>query len=256
MAQVEIEVAGSVATVTFNRPDTLNSLSSSVLGELDAVVERLEREREIRAAILTGSGRAFVAGADIEEIRGLDSARGLEFARRGQRVFSRIEALAKPVVAALNGFALGGGCELAMACHVRIASQKAKLGQPEVKLGILPGFGGTQRLPRLVGRGVATQLVLTGDIISAEEALRIGLVNEVVAPDQLLARARELLDTILANGPAAVAASLAAIREGLETALPASLEIEAHHFAALCGSEEAREGTSAFLEKRPPKFRA
>jgi enoyl-CoA hydratase len=169
-------------------------------------------------------------------------------------VFGRIEQLEKPVVAAVNGFALGGGCELALACHLRLASTRARFGQPEVKLGILPGFGGTQRLPRLVGRGAATRLILSGEMIAADEALRIGLCEEVAAPDALLERARELLETILANGPRAIAASLAAIRDGLSLPLDAALEVEARAFSALCGSDEMREGTTAFLEKREPKF--
>lgn len=255
MAQVELEVDKSVATVRINRPDALNSLSASVLEELEAAVERLEGEDQIHAAIVTGAGRAFVAGADIAEIASLDARTGVPFAQRGQRVFTRIERLEKPVVAAINGFALGGGCELAMACHVRIASERARFGQPEVKLGILPGFGGTQRLPRLVGRGVATQLILTGAIIPAEQALRIGLVDEVVPPDQLLERTRGLLEEILANGPRAVAASLAAIRDGLDQTLERALDLEAKLFGGLCGTDEMREGTSAFLEKREPRFR-
>jgi len=254
MADVELSVEAGIATVLLNRPDAMNALSSKVLDQLDAAVTRLEREPEIRAALITGAGRAFIAGADIEEIARLNPETGLAFARQGQGIFARIEQLEKPVVAAVNGFALGGGCELAMACHMRIASKKAKFGQPEVKLGILPGFGGTQRLPRLVGRGIASQLLLTGAIIPAEEALRIGLVNEVVEPDALLDRARALLEEILANGPRALGACLAAVREGLETTQSAGVEVEAKLFSAACGTNEMREGTQAFLEKRPPKF--
>ena len=254
MAQVELTVEDGIATCLLNRPDALNSLSSSLLDELDAAVARIESEADIHAAIVTGAGRAFVAGADIEEISRLDSESGLAFAERGHGVFSRIERLQRPVVAAVNGFALGGGCELAMACHMRIASSKARFGQPEVKLGILPGFGGTQRLPRLVGRGLATEITLTGRMVNADEALRIGLVNEVVEPDGLLARARELLQAILANGPGAIAAALVAIAGGLDTTLDEGLALERKIFAAACGSDEMREGTSAFLEKRDPKF--
>ncbi len=252
---VEVDVAaGGIATVLVNLPESLNALSSEVLGALDAAATRVESDDTIRAAIVTGAGRAFVAGANIEEISRLDPKTGLAFARRGQSVFSHIERLEKPVVAAVNGFALGGGCELAMACHMRVASTRAKFGQPEVKLGILPGFGGTQRLPRLVGRGVATQLILSGSTIDAAEALRIGLVNEVVEPDALQERARALLLECLANGPRALAASLAAIREGLDATLSDSMEVEAKIFSAVCGSDEMREGTTAFLEKRAPKF--
>ena len=254
MADVELSIEAGIATVLINWPDTLNALSSSVMDELGAVVERLEQEPGVAGAIVTGSGRAFIAGADIEEISALDTESGFAFSRRGQVIFSRIESLDKPIIAAVNGFALGGGCELAMACHLRIASTKAKFGQPEVKLGITPGFGGTQRLPRLVGRGVANQLLLSGAIIRAEEALRIGLVNEVVAPEALLERCHSLLEEILGNGPRAIKACLAAVREGLEGTLAAGIEAEAKLFSALCGSDEMREGTKAFLEKRPPKF--
>lgn len=257
MSQVALEIdsATGIAILTLDRPNQLNALSSSLLRELDEAVDRIEHDDAIRGVVDTGAGRAFAAGADIEEIAQLDWASGLEFARCGQRVFSRIDRLEKPVVAAVNGFALGGGCELAMACHVRVASTKAKLGQPEVKLGIPPGFGGTQRLPRIVGRGVATKLILTGEAISADEALRIGLVSEVVAPEELFARAKALLAEILRNGPQALAASLAAIRDGLDTRLDEGLEIEARAFSAACGTDEMREGTSAFLTRRPPRFR-
>ena len=225
-----------------------------MLEQLRAALGEIESDDSIRAAIVTGAGRAFVAGADIEEIAALDPESGLAFAEAGQAVFNRVERLEKPVVAAVNGFALGGACELAMACHMRIASSRARFGQPEVKLGILPGFGGTQRLPRLVGRGVATQLILSGEMIDAEEALRIGLVNAVVEPDELLGRARELLEKVLANGPRALAASLAAVRDGLDLPLADSLALDARTFSALCGTDEMREGTRAFLEKREPKF--
>ncbi len=254
MAQVELSLEDGIATLLINRPESLNSLSVGLLGELDLAVARVEREPGIRAAIVTGAGRAFVAGAAIDEIARLDARTGLEFARRGQAVFARIENLDKPVVAAVNGFALGGGTELALACHVRIASTKAKFGQPEVKLGILPGFGGTQRLPRLVGRGVATELILHGGHISADRALSIGLVNEVVEPDQLLVRAKQWLAECFRNGPRAVGASLRAIREGLDLPLADGIEREAKIFGELCGTPEMVEGTSAFLQKREPKF--
>ncbi len=251
---MELAREDGIATLTINRPESLNALSGSLLEELNAALGEVESDGSIRAAIVTGTGRAFVAGADIEEIAALDPESGLAFAEAGQAVFNCVERLEKPIVAAVNGFALGGGCELAMACHMRIASSRARFGQPEVKLGILPGFGGTQRLPRLVGRGVATQLILSGEMIGAELALRIGLVNEVVEPDALLDRARELLAQILANGPRAVAASLAAIRDGLDLPLDDALGVEARLFSELCASDEMREGTTAFLEKRDPKF--
>ncbi len=251
---MELVVEGAIATLRIDRPDVLNSLSSDVLRALEDAVVALERDAAVRGAIVTGAGRAFVSGADIAEIARLDRDSGQAFARRGQQVFARIEALEKPVVAAVNGFALGGGCELAMACHIRICSSKARFGQPEVKLGILPGFGGTQRLPRIVGRGPATELIVTGRIIGAEEALRIGLVSQVVEPEALLPRAREILEESLAVGPRAVAASLAAIRDGADLPLDRALELEARLFAELCGTPEMKEGTAAFLEKRPPKF--
>jgi enoyl-CoA hydratase len=254
VALVEVAVEDGIALITLNRPEALNSLSQALLGELSNAANRVGREPEIRAAIVTGAGRAFAAGADIEEIAKLDRESGVAFARRGQAVFAQLERLEKPVVAAVNGFALGGGCELAMACHLRIASSKAKFGQPEVKLGILPGFGGTQRLPRLVGRGKAIELTLHGGHVSAEEALRIGLVNEVVEPEALLPRARKWIAEALANGPRALAASLRAIRDGLDRPLDAAIELEAQIFGELCGTPEMKEGTAAFLQKRAPKF--
>jgi len=254
MALVEVTLEDGVATLTINRPEALNALSVELLGALDRAVARVERESGIRGAIVTGAGRAFVAGAAIDEIAKLDPKSGVEFARRGQAVFARIENLPKPVVAAVNGFALGGGTELALACHVRIASTKAKFGQPEVKLGILPGFGGTQRLTRLVGRGVATELILHGGHISAERALAIGLANELVEPEALLPRAKQWLGECFKNGPRALGASLRAIREGLDLSLAAGIEREAQIFGELCGTPEMQEGTSAFLQKREPKF--
>jgi enoyl-CoA hydratase len=254
MALVELAVENGLALITLNRPEALNSLSVALLAELEGAAKKVATDSSIHAAIVTGAGRAFAAGADIEEIAKLDRAAGREFARRGQSVFAQLEKLEKPVVAAVNGFALGGGCELAMACHLRFASSKAKFGQPEVKLGILPGFGGTQRLPRLVGRGKALELILHGGHISAEEALRIGLVNEVTEPDALLPRVRKWLGESLANGPRALAASLRAVRDGLERQLDAAIEVEAQLFGEACGTPEMVEGTSAFLEKRAPKF--
>jgi enoyl-CoA hydratase len=257
MGTIDLALAADgIATLQIQRPEALNSLSSAVLDEMDRALDRVESDDAIRGLIVTGGGRAFVSGADIEEISRLDAQSGLEFARKGQRVFTRIENLPKPVIAAVNGFALGGGCELAMACHIRIASSSARFGQPEVKLGILPGFGGTQRLPRLVGRGIAAEVILSGRMLRAEEALQIGLVNKVVEPDVLLDEARATLVTILKNGPRALAASLAALRDGLDRPLEEALELEARLFASVCGTPEMHEGTSAFLSKRPPQFRS
>ena len=257
MAQIEISLADGIATILVNRPESLNALSSAVLDGLNDAIARCEREPQIRGVIVTGAGRSFVAGADIAEIAKLDEVAGLGFARKGQGVFSRLERLPKPVVAAVNGFALGGGCELALACHVRFASSKARFGLPEVKLGAIPGFGGTQRLARLVGRGNASALILHGGQIGAADALRLGLVNAVLEPDALLPHCRQWLGEVLANGPRALATALRSIREGLDTLpLENALEVEARLFAAACGTPEMREGTSAFLEKREPKFGA
>jgi enoyl-CoA hydratase len=255
MPQVDLEVKDGIATVTFRRPEQLNALSLSVLEELDRVVSRLEQEDAILGVIITGEGRAFVAGADITELAKLERRRGHDFVRYGQGILSRIERLPKPVVAAINGFALGGGCEIALACHIRLASSKARFGQPEVKLGLIPGFGGTQRLPRVIGRGIATQMLIAGGPIPADRALAIGLANEVVEPEGLLDRAREILTETLANGPQAVASTLKAVHDGLERTLEEGLALEADLFANLCGTDEMHEGTSAFLEKRDPKFR-
>jgi enoyl-CoA hydratase len=254
VADVELTIEDGIATVVLNRPDTLNALCTPLLDAIDRALAEIEATRGVRAVLITGAGRAFCAGADIEEISRLDASTGYTFARRGQAVFSRVENLSVPVVAAVNGFALGGGCELAMSCHVRVASNRARFGQPEVKLGILPGFGGTQRLPRIVGRSIATELILSGRYLKAEEALQIGLVNEVVEPDALLPRCREILSATFPNGPGAIALSLQAIREGLDLDLDAALEREAELFAQACGTPEKNEGTRAFLEKREPKF--
>ncbi|MCE2392001.1 MAG: enoyl-CoA hydratase/isomerase family protein [Proteobacteria bacterium] len=254
MAQVELSVESGTATILMNRPEALNALSSSVLDELDAAVERCERDDAVRGVLITGAGRSFVAGADIAEMADFGHDEGLAFVRRGQAVFDRIEGLPKPVAAAVNGFALGGGCELALACHLRFASTKARFGQPEVKLGLTPGFGGTQRLARQVGRGAAIQMIVGGGQVDATEALRIGLVNAVLEPDELLDHTRRFLDQAAANGPRAIASALAAIDRGLDVPLERGLEIEARAFADVCGTEEMREGTRAFLEKRDPSF--
>ncbi len=249
------ELRDGVATITINRPDKLNTLNDQVVAELADAAERVATEEAIRGAILTGAGtKAFVAGADIGDLARQGPFDGKARALRGQAMLRRFETCGKPVVAAVNGYALGGGCELAMACHLRIASETAKFGQPEVKLGIAPGYGGTQRLPRLVGKGHALYLILTGEMIDAREAYRIGLVNKVVAPAELLGAAEDTLRRILAMGPLAVRLALEAVERGLDMSLEEGLLLEANHFGLLAASADMREGLTAFLEKRPPRF--
>ncbi len=246
---------GGLATITIDRPDKLNALNAEVLSELEAAFERARTDDAVRGVLLTGAGeKSFVAGADIGQFQTLDARTGHAFARRGQDVFGRIEALPKPVVAAVNGYALGGGCELAMACHLRIASESARFGQPEVNLGIIPGYGGTQRLPRLVGRGIATELILTGEQIDAARAYEIGLVNRVVPAGELMGAAREMLRTITARGPEAVRLSLEALRMS-DLPLAQGLAHEAALFGQAAATEDAREGAAAFLERREPAFK-
>jgi enoyl-CoA hydratase len=249
------DLAGGIARVTINRPDKLNALNGTVIAELDEAVERIRTESAIQAVLLTGAGtKAFVAGADIGEIGGQGAIEGQARALAGQRMMRRLEQCGKPVVAAVNGFALGGGCELAMACHLRVASEGARFGQPEVKLGIGPGYGGTVRLPRLVGRGRALELLLTGAMIDAQEAWRIGLVNRVVPADQLLAESERMLRTILENGPLAIRACLELVDAGLDMPVDEALRLEAAYFGLLSATADMREGTSAFLEKRKAVF--
>lgn len=244
-----------IARITIERPDKLNALNATVIGELGQVAERIASEPEIGGAILTGSGtKAFVAGADIAELSGQGPMGGRDRSLAGQRVFRHLERCGKPIIAAINGFALGGGCELAMACHLRVASETAKFGQPEVKLGIGPGYGGTVRLPRLVGRGRALELLLTGAMIDAQEALRIGLVNRVVPADRLLTECEAMLQTILANGPLAVRACLELVDAGGDMSLDDALLLEANYFGLLSATADMREGTTAFLEKRKAAF--
>jgi enoyl-CoA hydratase len=249
------DLADGIARITINRPDKLNALNATVIAELDDAAGRIEREADIRAVLLTGAGtKAFVAGADIGEIGSQGATDGQARARAGQRMMRRLEQCGKPVVAAVNGFALGGGCELAMACHIRIASEGARFGQPEVKLGIGPGYGGSVRLPRLVGRGRALELLLTGGMIDAQEAWRIGLVNRVVPADQLLPESTRLVQTILENGPLAVRACLELVDAGLEMGTDEALRLEASWFGLLSATADMREGTRAFLEKRKAVF--
>jgi enoyl-CoA hydratase/carnithine racemase len=251
-----LEKKNSIAYVTVNRPKVLNALNMSTMEELRAAFTDIKNDTAIRVAILTGSGeKAFIAGADISELAKHDTVSGKEYTHRGQSVLDLIESLGKPVIACINGFALGGGCEIAMACTIRLASANAKLGQPEVKLGIIPGYGGTQRLPRLVGRGVAMQLVLTGDPISAEEAHRIGLVNEVTAPGELIPRAEAIAQKIISNAPLAIQYAMEAVNHGLDLPLAEGLFLEATLFGVCCATEDKKEGTTAFLEKRAAAFK-
>jgi enoyl-CoA hydratase len=251
-----IETTDGIAVVTLSRPEKLNALNGRTIEELDVAFAALASDAGVKGVILTGAGeKAFVAGADIAELAAAGPLEAREVGRRGQAVFSRIEHLPKPVVAAINGFALGGGCELAMACHVRLASENARLGTPEVKLGLMCGYGGTQRLPRLIGRGRALELLLTGEMIDAAEAFRLGLVNRVVPKERLLPEATALLKKMLANGPVALRYTLEAVAAGLDLPLEEGQRLEATLFGVLCTTEDMKEGTRAFLEKRPPQFK-
>jgi len=245
-----------LAVVTLDRPKVLNALNAETLDELNSVFVDLAAEADVRVVLLTGAGgRAFAAGADIRELAALAAEEGRVFALRGQSVLRQIETMGKPVIACIQGFALGGGCELALACTLRLAADDARLGQPEVKLGIIAGYGGSQRLPRLVGRGEGLKLLLTGAVIDAREALRIGLVDEVVPGAELMARAEALAREIAANAPLAVAETLRAVDEGLDLPLDLALLREAARFGHLCGTADKAEGTAAFLQKRPPAWK-
>jgi enoyl-CoA hydratase len=243
------------AILTLNRPTVLNALNAELLTELDLAMHDLVDDPAVRVILLTGAGdKAFAAGADIREIAALNAAEGQAFALRGQAVFRFIETCGKPVLACIRGFALGGGCELAMACTLRLAADTARLGQPEVKLGLLPGYGGSQRLPRLTSRANALKLLLTGEIISAQEALRIGLVDEVLPAAELMPRAEVLAHQIAANAPLALADTLRAVDEGLDLPIDLALMREAVRFSHLCATADKAEGTAAFLEKRTPTW--
>ncbi|WP_396223315.1 enoyl-CoA hydratase/isomerase family protein [Gemmatimonas sp.] len=248
------DVADRIATITVNRPDKLNALNDATIAELGRAIDEANARADVAAVLLTGAGRSFIAGADISELESQSPLEAQRRARVGQAIFRRFETSPKPTVAAINGFALGGGCELAMACHVRLASDKAKLGQPEVKLGIVPGYGGTQRLPRLVGRGAALRLLLTGDMIDAAEALRLGLVDQVVAPEALLDTARTLLTTMAANAPLALAGCIEAVNRGQDVPLEEGCTIESDFFGLLSATADMKEGMRAFLEKRAATF--
>ena len=249
-----LEVNDRIATLSVNRPDKLNALNDATVAELGNAIDEVRSRDDIGGLIVTGAGRAFVAGADISELASQTPTIAKARAQKGQRVFRNFETSPKPVIAAVNGFALGGGCELALACHIRIASDKAKFGQPEVKLGTCPGYGGTQRLSRIVGKGRAIQLITTAEMIDAAEAYRIGLVNKVVPGDELIGAATEMMKLILANGPLAVALCIEAIDRGLEMSLDEGLVLEANHFGLLAATEDMTEGMRAFLEKRAPVF--
>jgi enoyl-CoA hydratase len=250
------EIRDGISYVTIHRPEKLNALNAQVVRELEECFHALAVEEAVRVVILTGAGeKAFVAGADIGELAALTPFEGREFARRGQRVFEHIEHSGKPVIAAVNGYALGGGCELAMACALRIASENARFGQPEVKLGIIPGYGGTQRLARLVGKGRALELITTGDPIPAQEAFRLGLVSQVVPLPDLIPACEAIARKIIANAPLAVKFALEAVNHGMEMTLEEGLFLEASLFGLCCTTEDMKEGTRAFLEKRPPQFK-
>ena len=251
-----VERKNAVARVTINRPDKLNALNAQAKKELNQVFEELKSDPGVNVVILTGAGeKAFVAGTDIKELTALNAESGKEFSSGGQRVFDLIENLGKPVIAAVNGYALGGGCELALACHIRVASENAKFGQPEVNLAVIPGYGGTQRLARLIGKGRALEMILTGDPIDAVEALRVGLVNKVVPSADLLPVCEAIAEKIASKGQIAVRLALKAVNMTQETNLTDGQELEASLFGLCCGSEDFHEGTKAFMEKRKPVFR-
>ena len=250
-----VDTRDAVACVTINRPDTLNALDDRTMQELGDVFGAIAQDVAVGGVVLTGAGeKAFVAGADIGELSRESPLRGQERSRRGQEICDRIERLGKPVVAAINGFALGGGCELALACHLRVAAEGARLGTPEVKLGLMCGYGGTQRLPRLVGRGRALELLLTGEMVDAQEALRIGLVNRVVSREKLLDESQALVRKMLANGPVSLRFTLEALSAGLDMPLREAQLLEATLFGLICTTDDMKEGTRAFLEKRPARF--
>jgi enoyl-CoA hydratase len=255
LENIRYELRPPIAVVTLDRPKVLNALNRQSMMELEQVFLDIQKNAEVRAVLVTGAGeKAFVAGADIGELASLSPLEGERLAARGQRIFLLIENCGKPVIACINGFALGGGCELALACTLRVASSTARLGQPEVKIGIIPGYGGTQRLPRLIGKGPALKMILTGEAISAAEALRLGLVDEVVEPDQLLSRAEQIAQTIAGMAPLAVRDAIRAVNSGYDLPLASGLELEASLFGLACSTSDKAEGARAFLEKRMPNW--
>lgn len=251
LQNLRYELRLPLAVVTLDRPRVLNALNHQSMSELEQVFLDIQQNAEVRAVLITGAGeKAFVAGADISELASLSAQEGERVAARGQQVFSLIENCGKPVIACINGFALGGGCELALACTLRVASTNARLGQPEVKIGIIPGYGGTQRLPRLIGKGAALKMILTGEPVNAAEALRLGLVDEVVEPDQLMARGEKIALTIAGMAPLAIRDSIRAVNAGYDLPLATGLALEASLFGLSCSTDDKSEGTRAFLEKR------
>jgi enoyl-CoA hydratase len=253
---LELSIDDGVATLTVNRPDKLNALNAATIRELADAARRLRDDEDVRGVIVTGAGpKSFVAGADIAELSTMGPVSGIAVSREGQDAFRALETLPKPVLGAINGFALGGGLELALACHLRVASSKARFGLPEVRLGIIPGYGGTVRLQRLVGRGRALEMILTGEMIDAAEAHRIGLVNRVAEPDELAGVAQALMRTIIANGPIALRLALEAVDRAAATTIEDALLVESHLFGLLASTDDMREGMQAFLERRPASFR-
>ena len=251
-----LDIKDNIAVVTLNRPDKLNALNEQTINDLDSIFDELKENELVYVVVLTGSGeKAFVAGADIKELNKLDMISAKEFAEKGQAVFNKIDKFDKPVIAAVNGFALGGGCELALACHIRLASDNAKFGQPEVNLGIIPGYGGSQRLARLINTGRAMEYILTADMISADEAYRIGLVNKVYTQNELLDKAIEMAKKITMKGQQAIRMAVKAVKAVDQMSLKEGQNLEASLFALCCGTEDFKEGTSAFLEKRKPEFK-
>ncbi len=255
MQNLKIDHSDGIITITVSRPEALNALNLKTLSELISALQQAYEDASHRGIIITGEGdKAFVAGADIKELAALTQDQAHAFAKNGHRLFKLIEDCPKPVIAAINGYALGGGCELAMACHIRIASERAKFGQPEVNLGIIPGYGGTQRLTQLVGRGKALELMMTGDMIGAQEAKAIGLVNHVVAPETLTTTTREMMERVLSKGPLAVSAVIRSVNAGYGFE-KAGYEAEAENFALCTTTNDFKEGTDAFIQKRKPQFK-